>query len=110
MASPFAQPRPARIRIETDSSLAIDAIVPCFFVVYPNPDDSRQIQFATYTLSAAQLAELIAAAIRYATAQGVMNQVMQSLTTTSTKIEAQGYPPKPPGTPPDDMPPHLRGR
>lgn len=109
MTSPFEPAaRPARIRIDTDSQLAIDVEAPCFLAVYPNPTNPREVQFAAQAHTPLQLAELTAAVIRYATVQGVMQIVMQSLTSSPTQLSGQSFPPFPPGTPLDDQPPHFR--
>lgn len=110
MTSPFEpSARPARLRIDTDSQLTIDVTAPCFLAVYPNPDDPRGVMFAVQVHTPQQLAELTAAVIRYATAQGAMQLVMRSLTSTPTQLTAQSFRPLPPDTPPDDQPKHLRG-
>lgn len=108
--SVFDQRQPSRIRVDTASALAVDVIVPCFIVLYPATDGSGKIQFAAVYENPAQFAALTAALIRQATAVGVMNVVMQSLTSTPTEITAQIFEPKPPGTPPDDLPAHLRNK
>lgn len=106
--SAFEQPRPARIRIETDSVHTIDVVVPCFVAVYPEPGEPTKVAFAAKVHTPQQLAELTAAVIRYATTQGVMQMVMHALTNTPTQLDARDYPALPPNTPPDDLPPHLR--
>lgn len=108
--SVFEQSQPARIRIETGTTLNVDAIVPCFIALYPDPEGSGKVQIAEKHQNPAQLAAMIEAAIRFGTIAGVMDEVFRNLTNGPTQATLQQYGPRPPGTPPDDIPAHIRNR
>lgn len=109
MASIFDQPKPSRIRIETPSSFSVDEIVPCFFAIYPDPAGTGKVSVAETHQSRQQLVAMVEAAVRFGIIHGVMNDVMRSLTGSPLVADLESHGHLPPNTPPDDLPPHLRG-
>lgn len=109
MANIFDQHPPSRLRIDTGSTLAVDVVTPCFMAVYPDPAGSGQIQIAESHASPAQLVALAETVIRFSIIHGLMNEVLRSLTMAPLTAQLQSFPTLPPGTPPDDVPRHLRG-
>lgn len=105
----FNQPTPVRIRIE-GAGVNVDVIVPCFLLMFPEPEtNGAKMEIRGQAWTPAQSAELIATAVRYGVAAGVMQQVMSSLVSTPLDVQLDQKPPPARGQiPPDDLPAHLR--
>lgn len=112
--SVFKTHRPSRIRIDTDTANAdVDAVVHCYLAVFPSTKRTAGglpvVHVSAQQQTPDQLAELVAAVIRYGQIAGVMDKVFASLLSSPTEANLTMHKPRPPGTPLDDQPPHLRG-
>lgn len=88
----------------------VDVIVPVFLLMFPDVEtNGAKMAIHGQAATPAQSAELIATAIRYGVAAGIMQPVMTSLCSTPLEIEVEHRPPpRPRQIPPDDLPAHLR--
>lgn len=107
--SVFHQPKPVRVRIEGEG-VTVDVIVPAFLLMFPDVEtNGAKMAIHGQAATSAQSAELIATAIRYGVAAGVMQSVMTSLCSTPLDITVEHKaPPRSGQIPPDDLPAHLR--
>ncbi len=108
---PPAPVRPVRIRIDSDSPGAdIDVQAFAYLLIYPNPDTATpdRLAFSFRVLTDDQLAAFVTSAIQIGISRGVMQRVFANLIATPGNIDVKHFPPLPPGTPKDDLPPHAR--
>lgn len=111
MSHPFQPPPPpCRVRFET-AAISRDIQAPAALVVFPDPSDPSQVEIIEQHGNRAQIVLLVATVVRWASVQGLMGDVMATIVTSPVQgqLTDHGSGPKP-GTPPDDLPPHLRRR
>jgi hypothetical protein len=86
-----------------------DVIVPAAIVVYPDPRKPGHIEIVQQHTAPPQLVALMVAVLRWASLLGIMGDVMRALAEGGPTETTTDYGSAPdPGTPPDDIPPHLR--
>lgn len=109
MSHPFAAPiPPVRVRFESRDAQA-DAIARAALLVFPARDGSGSVEIFEQHENLGQLVALVETVVRFGIAAGIMQNVFASIAGSPTEGSITRQAPKT-DTPPDDLPPHLRGR